>query len=161
MPLSSRQSFNNTNYSLYYDLQQSEKITMEPCPVGFGPLNETCDCEKQLHKIENIKCIAANNTITQPGDNWISSINDCAVAFSPCPFDYCKTAQVNFHLTYLNNTGIEYEPSDATNGDSQVENLMWRMLPDRTTATCSGNDQNNCIKHCRHFMQLLDPRSRL
>ena len=91
---------NNTNYSLYYDLQQSEKITMEPCPVGFGPLNETCDCEKQLHKIENIKCIAANNTITQPGDNWISSINDCAVAFSPCPFDYCKTAQVNFHLTY-------------------------------------------------------------
>ena len=127
---------NNTNYLLYYDYYPSEKrlnITMEPCPVGFGTSNGTCECEKQLrYKIENIKCIAANNTITQPGDNWIGEINGCAVAFSPCPFDYCKTTQVNFNLTH----------PDAQCALNRSGTLCGKCKKDYSLALGS----NNCIK---------------
>ena len=50
--------------------------------------------------------------IARQGNIWIGNISDCVVVHTPCPFDYCNTAQVSFSLTdpdpqcALNRTGI-------------------------------------------------------
>ena len=89
------------------------KIELTSCPLGFELSNTTklCDCEELRHTTTTIACDATTNTITRQGNIWIGNISDCVV-YTPCPFDYCNTAQVNFSLTdpdpqcALNRTGI-------------------------------------------------------
>ena len=92
-------------------------IKKTDCPFGFQISNETgaCDCIELTQKASsslNLKCDAATNTISRQGDAWIGNISDCVIVHSPCPFDYCNTAQVSFSLTdpdrqcALNRTGI-------------------------------------------------------
>ena len=80
-------------------------LIIEPlsCPLGFQLSNITklCDCDKQLKDAtaNQINCNANNKTITRLGDVWIGDINDSVTVYTPCPFDYCNTAQVSFFLT--------------------------------------------------------------
>ena len=94
----------SNNYSLVVNQQiysgKNLNIMMDACPLGFTNSNNTnlCVCEEKL-KQKHMKCDAADNTITQPGDIWIGNIsNTCVVVWSPCPFDYCKTTPFNFSL---------------------------------------------------------------
>ena len=72
----------------------------------------TCDCEELRHISTTIKCDAVTKMITRQGDIWIGNISDCVTVQTPCPFDYCDTAQVNFSFTdpdpqcAFNRTGI-------------------------------------------------------
>ena len=106
-----------TTYSLRVRNQPHSKhlyIMFTECPLGFEISNKTrvCDCEELEQTVAAIKCVVANNTITHPGDIWIGNISDCVVMHTPCPLDYCNTAQVSFSLTdpdpqcALNRTGI-------------------------------------------------------
>ena len=89
-------------------------VPVSKCPLGFDRSHENkCDCGGQLKLFNTtITCDAATNTIKRKGDAWIGNINDCVVVHTPCPFDYCNTAQVSFSLTdpdpqcALNRTGI-------------------------------------------------------
>ena len=89
-------------------------ISLSSCPLGFDISNKTksCDCEQLRQISSKITCDAANKTITRPGNIWIGNISDCVIVQTPCPFDYCNTAQVSFSLTdpdsqcALNRTGI-------------------------------------------------------
>ena len=90
------------------------KMSFHNCPLGFemSKKNRSCDCKKLRHITTTITCDVATNTITRQGDIWIGNISDCVVVHTPCPFDYCNTAQVSFSLTdpdpqcALNRTGI-------------------------------------------------------
>ena len=104
-------------YSLNVFGQQSQKllnISLSNCPLGFDITNKTrpCDCEELRKTKTTITCDVATNTITRQGDIWIGNISDCVIVHTPCPFDYCNTAQVSFSLTdpdpqcALNRTGI-------------------------------------------------------
>ena len=89
-------------------------ISFLNCPLGFKISNKTssCDCEELRHTTIAITCDVATEMITRQGDIWIGNISDCVIAHTPCPFDYCNTAQVSFALTdadpqcALNRTGI-------------------------------------------------------
>ena len=89
-------------------------ISLSDCPLGFELSNKTksCDCKPIMQIISTIKCDAVNKKITRQGNVWIGNISDCVVVHTPCPFDYCNTAQVSFSLTdpdpqcALNRTGI-------------------------------------------------------
>ena len=96
-------------------LTKSLGIIFSKCPLGFEVQNKTkiCDCKKDLrNKAQTIVCDPGTESITRQGDIWISNISDCVVVHTPCPFDYCNTAQVSFSLTdpdpqcALNRTGI-------------------------------------------------------
>ena len=84
------------------------------CPFGFQISNKTrsCDCEELKLISTTIKCDAATKMITRQGDIWIGNISDCVAVQTPCPFQYCNSAQVSFSLTdpdpqcALNRTGI-------------------------------------------------------
>ena len=104
-------------YSLNVFGQQSQKllnISLSNCPLGFEIMNKTrsCDCEELRQTKTIIACDVATNTITRQGKIWIGNISDCVIVHTPCPFDYCNTAQVSFSLTdpdpqcALNRTGI-------------------------------------------------------
>ena len=98
----------SNSYLLIVSLEGYQKhlnITLGACPLGFTKSNKTnlCDCEKLKQKVNaTIKCDAADNTMTQPGDIWIGTIGNvsdtCVVVYSPCPFDYCKTTPFKFSL---------------------------------------------------------------
>ena len=81
------------------------KIKLLCCPIGFQVSSTTkyCDCNEQFKNAtaNQIKCNAANNTITRPEgyDIWIGKISDSVILHTPCPFDYCKKAQASFFLT--------------------------------------------------------------
>ena len=93
---------------------KSLNISFLECPFGFQITNKTrtCDCEELRHISTTIKCDAVTNMITRQGDIWIGNISDCATVQTPCPFDYCNTALVNFSFTdpdpqcAFNRTGI-------------------------------------------------------
>ena len=115
------------------------------CPLGFQISNETksCDCSDQL-QATGARCNAATKTITRQGDIWVSDINDCVVAYSPCPLDYCKLTTTNFSLT-------DPDPQCALN---------------RAGTLCGGCRQNfslalgsnNCIQcHQSSYLALIIP----
>ena len=89
-------------------------ISFSSCPLGFEISNtsKSCDCEKLRHTITTITCDTTTKMIARQGNIWIGNISDCVVVHTPCPFDYCNTAQVSFSLTdpdpqcALNRTGI-------------------------------------------------------
>ena len=89
-------------------------INFSNCPLGFKITNKTrpCDCEELKNTTTTITCDATTKIITRQGDIWIGNISDFVVMHTPCPFDYCNTAQVSFSLTdpdpqcALNRTGI-------------------------------------------------------
>ena len=93
---------------------KSLNISFLGCPLGFEITNKTrtCDCEELRYISTTIMCDAATKMITRQGDIWIGNISDCVAVQTPCPFDYCDTAQVNFSFTdpdpqcALNRTGI-------------------------------------------------------
>ena len=91
-------------------------ISFSDCPLGFQSLNlnKSCDCEEKVKNLTTtVTCDAKTKMITRQGDIWIGNISDhCVVVYTPCPFDYCNTAQVSFSPTdpdpqcALNRTGI-------------------------------------------------------
>ena len=89
-------------------------IEFNNCPLGFEIKIEAraCDCEEIKQVVTSITCDVTTDTITRQGDVWIGNISDCVIVHTPCPFDYCNTAQVSFSLTdpdpqcALNRTGI-------------------------------------------------------
>ena len=89
-------------------------ISFSNCPLGFEKSNETvaCDCIDLKKTVTTIICDIADKEITRHEDIWIGNISDCVIVQTPCPFDYCSTAQVSFSLTdpdpqcALNRTGI-------------------------------------------------------
>ena len=104
-------------YSLNVFGQQKQKllnILLSNCPFGFEISNKSksCDCEELKQTTTTITCNVATNTITRQGKIWIGNISDCVIVRTPCPLDYCNTAQVSFSLTdpdpqcALNRTGI-------------------------------------------------------
>ena len=117
------------------------KIVFRNCPLGFKTSSKTksCDCEKLKHKSSTITCDAATKMMARHGDIWIGNINGCVIMQTPCPFDYCNTAQVSFSPTdpdpqcALNRTGI----------------LCGRCQDGLSLALGS----NNCI-HCPRFSYL-------
>ena len=84
------------------------------CPVGFeiSSVTKACDCQMLKQTSKAITCDVTTDTIKRDGDVWIGNISDCVIVHTPCPFDYCNTAQVSFSLTdpdpqcALNRTGI-------------------------------------------------------
>ena len=98
----------NTSFRKYLD------ISFLGCPFGFELSNKTrsCDCEKLKLISTTITCNAATKMLTRQGDIWIGNISDCVTVQTPCPFQYCNSAQVSFSLTdpdpqcALNRTGI-------------------------------------------------------
>ena len=84
------------------------------CPIGFeiSSITKACDCQKLKQTLKRITCDVSTDTIKRDGDIWIGNISDCVIVHTPCPFDYCNTAQVSFSLTdpgpqcALNRTGI-------------------------------------------------------
>ena len=93
--------FNVANVDI--DEPLNVNLTILPCPPG-SVLNYTvgdCVCSNSINKIPGVQCNISNvpHPIQQPGNNWISHISDnCTVAHTGCPFDYCTTAPVKFHL---------------------------------------------------------------
>ena len=89
-------------------------ISFTNCPLGFEVSNDSipCACVELRQTINTITCNATTKLITRLEDIWIGNISDCVVVHTPCPFDYCNTAQVSFFLTNpdpqcaLNRTGI-------------------------------------------------------
>ena len=67
------------------------KIKLLCCPIGFQVSSTTkyCDCNEQFKNAtaNQIKCNAANNTITRPEgyDIWIGKISDSVILHTPCP----------------------------------------------------------------------------
>ena len=116
-------------------------ITFLDCPFGFIISNKTryCDCEGLRHTFGTIICDAATKMITRQGDIWIGNVSDCLIAHTPCPFDYCNTAQVNFSLT-------DPDPQCALN---RTGTLCGRCRNGLSLALGS----NNCIQ-CTQFSYL-------
>ena len=90
------------------------QISFLNCPPGFkkSSKNKSCDCEELKYISSTITCDAATKMMTRQENIWIGNINGCVVVQTPCPFDYCNTAQVSFSPTdpdpqcALNRTGI-------------------------------------------------------
>ena len=90
------------------------KILFRDCPLGFKKSSTTksCDCEELKHISSTITCDAATKMMARQGGIWIGNISNCVIVQTPCPFDYCNTAQVSFSPTdpdpqcALNRTGI-------------------------------------------------------
>ena len=75
-------------------------ISFSNCPLGFQISNKTNSCECVELKHKTVTCDATTKSITRQGNTWIGNISDsCVVVHTPCPFDYCNTAQVSFSLT--------------------------------------------------------------
>ena len=133
-----------TSYKLkVFEKEAIKLITMSfsNCPLGFEISNDTqsCDCEKLLKTMNTITCNAKSKVITRKGSIWIGNISDCVVAQTPCPFDYCTTAQVSFSLT-------DPDPQCALN---RIGILCGRCQENLSLALGS----NNCIQ-CHQFSYL-------
>ena len=134
----------HTSYKIkVFDKETFKLLTLSfySCPFGFEISNNTrsCDCTKFLKTMNTITCNAKRKVITRKGSLWIGNISDCVVVQTPCPFDYCSTAQVSFSLT-----------------DPDLQ-----CAPNRTGILCGRCQENlslalgtnNCI-HCPQFSYL-------
>ena len=128
------------------ELFKSLNISFTDCPLGFERSNKTtsCDCEKLKHTCTTctnatITCDITTKTIARQGNIWIGNISDCVFVYTPCPFDYCNIAQVNFSLT-------DSDPQCALN---RTGKLCGRCREGLSLALGS----NNCIQ-CPQFSYL-------
>ena len=75
-------------------------VTMEPCPIGFPLINNTCVCRSEL-KTSFITCDINTQIISRDGEMWIGYRNDsdCLIVYPNCPFDYCNDSTIHFTIT--------------------------------------------------------------
>ena len=116
-------------------------ISLSDCPLGFELSNETrsCDCDKLRLEATAVTCDVTSKHVAREGDTWIGNISDSVVVQSPCPFDYCNTAQVSFSFT-------DPDPQCALNRTG----LLCGKCQDGLSLALGSN---NCIQ-CRHFQYL-------
>ena len=89
-------------------------ISLLPCPPGFvlnesSPSVYSCDCDSVLDK-SGISCQIDDQTVQRPATAWIGfqciePAHNCGVILhNPCPFHYCKAADIALHL---NNSDLQ------------------------------------------------------
>ena len=105
-----RQSLNATKIFVILESSVSEltvdslakiiNVTMEPCPIGFPLINNTCVCRSELNT-SSITCDINTQIISRDGETWIGYRNDsdCLIVYPNCPFDYCNDNTVHFRIT--------------------------------------------------------------
>ena len=88
---------NNQPIHVYLDL------TILPCPLGLVVDFATGDCvcsNDITHISGQVICNISwmPHPIQRSGNNWISHQDNCTIAYTGCPFDYCNTLPVKINL---------------------------------------------------------------
>ena len=116
------------------------KITFQPCPIGFkyNTSTQSCDCSAEIQStISEVICNISTVLITRAGNNWISysEENDCIIAYSHCPFDYCNIGSISFNIINSVDSQCMYNRSGVFCGQCQPGLSV--MLGSNKCALCS------------------------
>ena len=116
------------------------KITFKPCPIGFkyNTSTRSCDCSPEIQStISEVICNISTMLITRGGNNWISysEENDCIIAYSHCPYDYCITTSIPFNIINSTNSQCMYNRTGILCGQCQPGLSV--MLGSNKCALCS------------------------
>ena len=124
-------------------LAQSElniNITFLPCPLGLDLITKRCRCNDVIESINGTECNVdwMPRPIKRYGNNWLhySTENECTIAHSACPFDYCDAS-----IVYLS---LNESDSQCTSNRSgilcgQCKKGFSLMLGSNKCATCTNN----------------------
>ena len=76
------------------------KVHLLPCPVGFDLEENThiCKCSLQLKQRNTTECDINTRTIIRLPPYWLSNHSEHLLIYDNCPFDYCKTTQVEITM---------------------------------------------------------------
>ena len=78
-------------------------ISISPCPVGFELNTETgrCTCIGELRSIKSVICDVTTEQMSREGSVWMGydEIKNCTIVREDCPYDYCLSDNVTFHIT--------------------------------------------------------------
>ena len=97
----------NVDTSDNYNINNNQPIhvylTILPCPLGLvvNFASGDCVCSNNITHISgqvicNISWMP--HPIQRSGNNWISHQDNCTIAYTGCPFDYCNTLPVKINL---------------------------------------------------------------
>ena len=75
-------------------------LTILPCPLGLMVASGDCVCSNDISHISGLSCNISwmPHPIQRSGNNWISYQDNCIIAYTGCPFDYCNTSSVKINL---------------------------------------------------------------
>ena len=75
-------------------------LTILPCPLGLVVASGDCVCNNDISHISGLSCNISwmPHPIQRSGNNWISYQDNCIIAYTGCPFDYCNTSSVKINL---------------------------------------------------------------
>ena len=78
-------------------------LSILPCPLGLvlNSSSGSCACDNRITSLLGVICNISwmPHPIQRSGNNWLShQHNNCIIAHSGCPFDYCSTLPVKFNL---------------------------------------------------------------
>ena len=80
-------------------------LSILPCPLGLvlNSSSGSCACDDRTTSVSGVICNISwmPHPIQRSGNNWLShqyQHNNCIIAHSGCPFDYCNTSCIKFNL---------------------------------------------------------------
>ena len=91
------------NYNINNNQPIHVYLTILPCPLGLVVNFATGDCvcsNDITHISGQVICNISwmPHPIQRSGNNWISHQDNCTIAYTGCPFDYCNTSPVKINL---------------------------------------------------------------
>ena len=126
-------------YEYFFYIPVFVDVDLLACPVGFQLVRGRCVCHKILLN-NNIKtCIFSNGTglILRPVPYWIglpSDINSSILIHPYCPFDYCRSKDINI-TAESPNTQCQYQRSGVLCGSCRESLSM--ILGSSECKSCS------------------------
>ena len=91
-------------------------ISITPCPVGFDldTVTGECTCIGVLQNVQTVVCDVTTEQMSREGSVWMGydEMNNCTIVREDCPYDYCLTNNITFHITQpdpqcaLNRAGV-------------------------------------------------------
>ena len=90
------------NYNIRNDQPMSINVslTILPCPLGLVVASGDCVCSNDISHLSGLSCNISwmPHPIQRSGNNWMSYQDNCIIAYTGCPFDYCNTSPVKINL---------------------------------------------------------------
>ena len=90
------------NYNINNNQPVYVNLTILPCPLGLvvNFASGDCVCSNDINHISGLFCNISwmPHPIQRSGNNWISHQDNCTIAYTGCPFDYCNTLPVKINL---------------------------------------------------------------
>ena len=100
--------------TVYFSLQREENpaeldntkdlfLSILPCPAGFqlDIVTGLCTCIGELDNVRTVVCDVTTEEMSREGSVWMgyNAVDNCTIVREDCPYDYCITDNVTFHIT--------------------------------------------------------------